>query len=130
VRSAGTECVFLLQNVFSYYRMCSLKEMVRAAGITASMNTLIYYSYYYSYLLLVLLLLLLLLELVRSADLAGDGKLSWTEFCLMMSDRLPVARVAWQVVPLFHHLTADEVMYVCVCVCECVCVCVCARART
>ena len=87
-----TECVFLLQNVFSYYRMCCLKEMVRSAGTTASMNTLIYYSYYYSYLLLVLLLLLLLLELVRSADLAGDGKLSWTEFCLMMSDRLPVAR--------------------------------------
>ena len=49
VRSAGTECVFLLQNVFSYYRMCSLKEMVRSAGTTASMNTLIYYSYYYTY---------------------------------------------------------------------------------
>ena len=48
-------------------------------------------------------------EMVRSADLMGDGKLSWTEFCLMMSERLPVARVAWRVVPLFHELSADDV---------------------
>ena len=47
--------------------------------------------------------------MVRSADLKGDGKLSWGEFCLMMSDRLPVARIAWRKVPLFHQLSADEV---------------------
>ena len=27
----------------------------------------------------------------------------------MMSERLPVARVAWRVVPLFHELSADDV---------------------
>jgi len=48
-------------------------------------------------------------NMVRSADLKGDGKLSWGEFCLMMSNRLPVARIAWRTVPLFHQLTADEV---------------------
>jgi len=47
--------------------------------------------------------------LVREADLKGDNKLSWGEFCLMMSHRLPVARVAWRQVPLFHELSADEV---------------------
>ena len=35
-------------------------------------------------------------EMVRSADMGGDAKIGWTEFCLMMSDRLPVARVAWR----------------------------------
>lgn len=47
--------------------------------------------------------------MVRTADLKGDGKLSWGEFCLMMNARLPVARVAWRTVPLFRLLTADEV---------------------
>jgi hypothetical protein len=32
--------------------------------------------------------------MVRSADLKGDNKLSWGEFCLMMSNRLPVRYVS------------------------------------
>jgi len=48
-------------------------------------------------------------QMVRAADLNGDGKIGWTEFCFMMSNRLPVARVAWRVVPLFHDMSADEV---------------------
>jgi hypothetical protein len=40
-------------------------------------------------------------EMVRSADMGGDAKIGWTEFCLMMSDRLPVARVAWRSVRAF-----------------------------
>ena len=50
--------------------------------------------------------------MVRSADLKGDNKLSWGEFCLMMSNRLPVSRIAWRQVPLFHQLSADEVAQV------------------
>ena len=53
----------------------------------------------------------------------------YSRYLLLKSDHLPASRVAWQVVPLFHHLTADEVMYVCVCVYVCVYVCVCARAH-
>jgi hypothetical protein len=42
--------------------------------------------------------------MVRSADLKGDNKLSWGEFCLMMSDRLPVARIAWRQVLYFANM--------------------------
>jgi len=48
-------------------------------------------------------------EMVKEADLDGDGSISFAEFTIMMGNRLPVARVAWRVLPLLEGLTADEV---------------------
>ena len=48
-------------------------------------------------------------DMVREADLTGDGQISFAEFSLMMGNRLPLARVAWRQIPLLENLNADEV---------------------
>mmetsp|Transcript_57761 Transcript_57761/g.135863 ORF Transcript_57761/g.135863 Transcript_57761/m.135863 type:complete len:803 (-) Transcript_57761:221-2629(-) len=48
-------------------------------------------------------------EMVKEADMDGDGSISFAEFTIMMGNRLPVARMAWRVLPLLEGLTADEV---------------------
>uniref|UniRef100_A0A7S1GW29 cGMP-dependent protein kinase n=2 Tax=Hemiselmis andersenii TaxID=464988 RepID=A0A7S1GW29_HEMAN len=48
-------------------------------------------------------------EMVEEADIDHDGRISFSEFSLMMGNRLPVNKLAWRELPLLENLSVDEV---------------------
>lgn len=48
-------------------------------------------------------------EMIEEADIDHDGRISFSEFSLMMGNRLPVNKLAWRELPLLENLSVDEV---------------------
>ena len=48
-------------------------------------------------------------EMIEEADIDHDGRISFSEFSLMMGNRLPVNKLAWRELPLLEELSVDEV---------------------